>query len=819
MSRVVNLESAITINPTSFTASSSNRTAGGNSGCTASASTTYATLISGQRTRYNTLYSFSVGSSIPSNATITSVVVNGKAYVQGTGSSYIGSAATTSNGNLKSSILPISTTTTNGGPFIVTGGTWTVSDLSSLGLQLYHPYGGSNRNLRFYGADATINYTTPVTYYSVALSNNSSVIASLSTGETIAGGSVVITLTNLQSLNDIEVFDNSIDITNSFTGSNGTYSYTLQNVSVDHTVLIEDVSGTFYNVNASSTYTGATVSPSTQSIREGRNATVNIDVANLYEIKVKDNGTDVTSSVTGTSGNYSYTVSNVQTAHTITVEENTNYSVTVTSTYTGATGTANPSKVYVGQSSVVEIDIDNLYEIVVKDNGVDVTYSIVQTQSEAANIGFIPVEFVSSASSYSSVYDSNNPENGLTNSGSTTRACVYSNTGSGVESKLVYKFDCSSIPANAMITSVVCGVKCSVYQTSYFATRTIQLYHGDVAKGTATTITATGSNGTGITTDGGTWTREELNDVSIVERVVRGTSSTSSDASFSFWGANLVISYTTPDSCTYTLTNVQGNHAITIEEATNYSITAANAYTGATITTNPTKVYAGQSSIVTVTVSNLYEVVITDNNTDITNSFTGSNGTYSYTLTNVGANHSISVTEAPYTTVSVVSYYSGITASPSTQKVYLGQNATITFTGSLTGLIIKDGETDVTSSVSQNSYTISNVQTSHTIYICREANFVKQDGTFKEIRTYYQKVNDEWTTITKVAFETIATANTMSYGGYFSGITSMGEVIEASKAITINDGELQSGTYKLYYEDENGTPLENYDEITEFIIS
>lgn len=597
------------------------------------------------------------------------------------------------------------------------------------------------------------------------------------------------------------------------------YKYTLSNISADHIISIDDATGgTYYEVNASSTYTGATVSPSTQSIREGRNANVNITVANLYEIVVKDNNVDVTSSVTGTTGNYVYTVSNVQTAHTITVEENTNYSVTVNSTYTGATGTANPTKVYQGQSSVIDIDVDNLYEIVVKDNGTDVTSSLVQTQSEQTSITLNPAEFVSSASSYSGVYNNYNTENGLTNSGSTTRTCVYSNTGSGVESKLTYKFDCSSIPQNAVITSVICYVKCSVYQTSYFSTRTVQLYNGNVAKGTATTITDTGSNGALTTTNGGNWTRDELNDIAIVERVVRGTSSTSSDASFSFWGADLVISYTTPDSCTYTINNVNENHVITIEEATNYAITTTNTYTGSTITA-PSKVYSGQNATISINVSNLYEVVVTDNNIDITNSFTGSNGVYSYTLTNVNANHTISVVEAPYATVSVVSYYSSITGSPASQKVYLGRNATITFNGSINGIVIKDGETDITSSVSQNTYTISNVQTDHTIYIYREVNYIKQNGAFAEIKIYYRKVNDSWTTITKSEFEAIATANTMSYEGYFSGITSIGEVVDETKDITINDGQLQSGTYKLVYVDENGDPLTNYDKITEFTIS
>ena len=550
------------------------------------------------------------------------------------------------------------------------------------------------------------------------------------------------------------------------------YKYTISNISADHTILIEDVGGTYYNVNASSTYTGATVSPSTQSIREGRGATVNIAVDNLYEIKVKDNNVDVTSSVTGTSGNYSYTVSNVQTAHTITVEENTNYSVTVSSTYTGATGTANPSKVYVGRSSVVEIDVDNLYEIIVKDNGVDVTSSIVQTQSDSVKATFNTSDFVSSASSYSSVYNSNNPENGETNSGSTTRAIVYSNTGSGAESKLVYKFDCSSIPQNATITSVMCYAGASCYSSGqYFQTRTLQLYNGSTAKGTATTITGNGSTKGSHTIDGGTWTREELNDISIVERITRTTSNTTTDATFSFWGADLVVSYTTPDSCTYTLNNVQANHTITIEEAPSYAITTANTYTGATISA-PSSVFPGQSATITINVANLYEVIVKDNGTDVTSSCTGSNGTYRYAITSATTAHSITVEEAPYKAVTTSSNFAGATVSANPTKVYANMSSQITVSAEgLYAVRIKDNGTDITGSFTGSNgtyrYTIPSVSVDHSIVV--------------DEAPYYS------ITITKNYNScTASTSPAKIYSG-MSGVTTI-QVADADEIVVLDDG-------------------------------
>lgn len=606
------------------------------------------------------------------------------------------------------------------------------------------------------------------------------------------------------------------------------YRYTISNIAADHTISIDDAAGgTYYTVNATSNYAGATVSPATKQVREGRSANVNIAVNNSYEIVVKDNGTTVTNSLVQNATGYTYTVSNVQAIHNITVEEAPYSTVSVSSTYAGATGTANPSKVYNGRDSVVEINVDHLYEIKVKDNNVDVTSSVVESQGESTNETFIPSEYVSSASSYDSVYNNNNPTNGVSDHTSTTRACVYSNTGSGAESKLTYKFNCSSIPENATITSVVCSAKTSVYQTAYFATRTVQLYHGDTAKGTATQITSTGSSGGNHNINGGSWTRSELNDISIVVLVTRSTSNPTSDASFSFWGATLRVDYTTPDGCFYTLTNVQGDHTIVVEEAPYYTISAANTYANASVSVSQTKVYSGSgvNSVVALTVPNLYEVVVRDGNTDITSSFVGSNGTYTYTLTNINANHTISVEEATKYLLTASSKYAGTTISPASSYVYSGQSITLTISGFSAKNRVKDNGTDVTSSLIQSGsnylYTISNVSQTHEVVVYYEDNFIKVGGTFKQVRKYYKKVNGEWTEITSSGFNSEIENSILVYGGQQTGTTVIGEVVKSGSTveILINDNALQSGSYKFVYEDETKTPLDNVDEIKEFTIS
>ena len=214
MSRVISTTETDIFAPTGYTASNTSNTIGGNSGCTLSASTTYATLKSGKNTRYYTTYSFDC-SSIPAGAVLNSVIIYGKAKVPGTGSSYIGSAATFSNETIKSNFVTINSIATNGGPFVVTGGTWTVSDIYTLKLSIYHPYGGNNRNLSFYGADAVINYTINGVEYEVSFNNQSSVAATepSSTQYIFQGGNQSIKIKGISDINSIIVKDNDIDVT------------------------------------------------------------------------------------------------------------------------------------------------------------------------------------------------------------------------------------------------------------------------------------------------------------------------------------------------------------------------------------------------------------------------------------------------------------------------------------------------------------------------------------------------------------------------------------------------------------------------------
>lgn len=572
-----------------------------------------------------TIYSFDF-SSIPSDATIDSVVVtvNGHAESTTVNTSRFSTVQLYANNTAKGSSQNF-TATSNYNITITDPGTWTRSELQN--AKLRHSVGNYGGLVN--GITWTVNYTVPGDPY---------------------------------------------------------YKYTVSNISADHTILIEDVGGTFYDVNASSTYTGATVSPSTQSIREGRSATINIDVDNLYEIVVKDNGT------------------------------------------------------------VVQVP----------------------EPQASATYNFVPSSYVETASTHGGVYNNYNPTNvvGQGTGNTTTYTRVYATTTANSVSKLVYEFDCSSIPRNAVIESVTCGVRGYVSSTQYLPTRYAQLYCGDTAKGSQSTNFTTTSDVQTIS-DGGTWTRDELDDIRVAMIVQRGTSTTS--ANFRMYGATLLVTYSVP--CSYVINNIQSSHTVTVEEAPYYNITTANTYAGATITA-PTKVYVGQSETVTINVANTYEVVVKDNGTDITSQLVGSNGVYRYTISNASTNHAITVEEAQYKTVTTTSNFGSATVSANPTKVYANMSSVVTV--SVTGLYmvrIKDNGTDITSSFTGSNgtyrYTIPSVSANHTIVV-------------DEAPYYSITVNNNYNAATA------STSPTKIYDG-MSGVTTI-RVTNADEIVVLDDG-------------------------------
>ena len=274
----------------------------------------------------------------------------------------------------------------------------------------------------------------------------------------------------------------------------------------------------------------------------------------------------------------------------------------------------------------------------------------------------IPTSFDSTNSTYDGVYNSNNPENGLSDQNSSTRACVYANTGSNAVSKLVYNFDCSSIPQNATITSVSCIAAGACYSNGqYFTTKVFQLYNGNTAKGSSTTITGNGSTKANHTINGGSWTRSELGSIKLVEYIARGTSDTNTQASFSFWGATLTVEYSY-ENVTYNITSTLATDEVD-------SIDPEGV----------TEVNSGDSYTLNIYASTISNVIVEDNGTDVTSQLV------ERTLPSSGTSSTVLGT---YTLVSGsfngqgASYFQGIVgngvnASQTTSNYYSSSNVTI----------------------------------------------------------------------------------------------------------------------------------------------
>lgn len=316
------------------------------------------------------------------------------------------------------------------------------------------------------------------------------------------------------------------------------------------------------------------------------------------------------------------------------------YEITASSEYTGATVFPSEQEVMNGESASVQIYTDDINSIVVEDNSIDVTEDLqyVIPQEGSQEFTGIPVTYDSENSFYDSIYTGSTSD-GLAPSTSTSRICAFVSQTAYAEAKLIYNFDCSSIPQNATITSVTCVAAAACYSNGqYFDTKTLQLYNGNTAKGNAVTITGNGNTPTEHSINGGQWTRNELNDIKIVTYIQRGNNTT--QASFSFWGATLTVNYTIPSEpyYEYTLTNVNDDHEIVVRESIYippeedpeieyHSLTISSINATTTPRRGTTRVESGDSETITIYPDDPQVTLILDNGVDVSSQLVAHGGT------------------------------------------------------------------------------------------------------------------------------------------------------------------------------------------------
>jgi hypothetical protein len=293
---------------------------------TVASSTSYA-RINVDKTISSTSYFYALFdfSTIPNGATITNTIGKIRLYSSG---NYV------SNRDIRWCIGDINTPlrtsqnySTQSNPTAITleplQSGISVQDLNN--VKCYVRYVRSSRSdtgqryIYMYGADVTVDWNE--TLYAISTSSSvQGVGISAQDDEITSGGTDVITLTGVSSLSNIKLMDNDVDVTSSLVRSGSNYTYTLNDVDADHTITVEAGVAT-YSVNASSTYTGATITANPSTVQEGSNCTLTLVTPYLTKVKVTDNGNDITSQFVGSNGTFTYTLTNVTTAHTIIVSE------------------------------------------------------------------------------------------------------------------------------------------------------------------------------------------------------------------------------------------------------------------------------------------------------------------------------------------------------------------------------------------------------------------------------------------------------------------------------------------------------------------
>lgn len=220
---------------------------------------------------------------------------------------------------------------------------------------------------------------------------------------------------------------------------------------------------------------------------------------------------------------------------------------------------------------------------------------------ESKTLTTCPVSCDDDRSNYTGVYNNNVLENAFTDASSSTRFAPYTQHGSGAETNVYLVFDeCADIPSGATITSVSCSVKCGTQGTNYFGTRTVQMYAGTTAKGNATTMSGSNSSPSTHNLTVGSWTASEIQEACLRFHVVRGSSNTTTDATFSVYGATLTVNYT-----------VSGYM---------YEITATSNVSGMTATPASQEVFQGGSGTVRIDGPSLTNITVKDNNVNVTSS-------------------------------------------------------------------------------------------------------------------------------------------------------------------------------------------------------
>lgn len=222
MSRTVNINDTLTLNPVSLDSTNSSYASVNSSypisnGFDGSDSSSYAqfVLTTGSGATTYVYYNFDT-SEIPDGATINSVSCTAKAYVNTTSTRYISTremqmcTGTTTKGS--------ATTISNSATAqTMSVGTWTLAELRNAKIRLYVTRGTSSTTstsyyTRFYGATLNISYSLDGTAYTITASSTVSGVTVDPATQEILEGQTATVIINANDISEYAITDNDVDI-------------------------------------------------------------------------------------------------------------------------------------------------------------------------------------------------------------------------------------------------------------------------------------------------------------------------------------------------------------------------------------------------------------------------------------------------------------------------------------------------------------------------------------------------------------------------------------------------------------------------------
>lgn len=400
-----------------------------------------------------------------------------------------------------------------------------------------------------------------------------------------------------------------------------------------------------YTVNASSQSETVTVSPNTQEASGGNSATVRfLNVENVSEIAVEDNGDNVTSRLVHDSGTtYLYVIDDISADHNVVVKDVPAVYVTVTnnSSLISSTDPSSGTTVKAGLGQDVEIRINtneidhiNIFDDDVKNNAWELKEKTDETTST-----LVPGSYSDNTYNGSGTM---NFSNGYTDTSSTTRVTLQAGTRNSTQS-IYYNFDVSSVPQDAVILSVSCRAKICVSNTFSTTDTGIQLYSGEVTKSNRNRDWYNNTNAAVYDLANiDAFTREELSSARLK---ITGRTSTANRSVY-FYGADLIVEYEYKSDVYYTYTSVADKtKTVRFETRPQYQVTASSQSSGDTISPASVSVWEGHDQSFSLSISDLSVIDVIDNETSVKSQLAGSNSPYTYTLSDVTESHVIVIKE------------------------------------------------------------------------------------------------------------------------------------------------------------------------------